>query len=275
MGLQHLRGRGERNFSRLFAADAVNSDRANEFAERCFGQAFGTITLLESPPFRHGPDQAAIRRVHAPQDTVANFVVERVAVRHDEIAAARRHRGHFECRVGGFYAAHIGWRVAKNISPAVKPANIALQCGQGAYHSAADMAGTEHRNIEVTADDRFQQPLVTTMHHAPRIQAIARTSDNFDPDLRIGRKAYTLLRRLGLGDVRVDYVTVDPVRAPREAFARVWIAWRDGYAEAIARETRFGLEEVHAHFDTMIEAIQREDGYGVWHLPVITGTVPG
>jgi SAM-dependent methyltransferase len=94
-------------------------------------------------------------------------------------------------------------------------------------------------------------------------------------DLRSGRKLFTALSRQGLADVRVDYVTVDTVRCPREAFARIWVAWRDGYADAIAENTRFSLEEVRAHFDTMIEAIRREDGYGVWHLPVVSARVPG
>jgi SAM-dependent methyltransferase len=94
-------------------------------------------------------------------------------------------------------------------------------------------------------------------------------------DLRSGRKLFTILKQQGLSDVRVDYVTVDTVRCPRDAFARIWIAWRDGYATAISENTRFSLEDVHAHFDTMIDAIQREDGYAVWHLPVITARVPG
>jgi hypothetical protein len=93
-------------------------------------------------------------------------------------------------------------------------------------------------------------------------------------DLRSGRKMFTVLCRQGLSDVRVDYVTVDTVRVPRETFARVWVAWRDGYARAIARESRFSLEEVLAHFDSMIAAIRAEDGYGVWQVPVITGLVP-
>ena len=94
-------------------------------------------------------------------------------------------------------------------------------------------------------------------------------------DLRIGRKMFTVLRRQGLADVRVDYVTIDTVRVPREAFATVWVAWRDGYAQAIARASRFSLEEVLAHFDSMIAAIRDEDGYGVWQVPVLSAVVPG
>jgi len=94
-------------------------------------------------------------------------------------------------------------------------------------------------------------------------------------DLRIGRKAYTLLRRLGLERARVDYVTVDPLRAPREAFARTWTAWRDGYAEAIARATGLDLARVRAHFDAMTAVIQDGDGYAVWQIPIVSGRRPG
>ena len=90
-------------------------------------------------------------------------------------------------------------------------------------------------------------------------------------DLRIGRKAYRILRELGLEDVRVDYVTVDPLRAPREAFARIWVAWRDGYAEAIARETELELDAVRAHFDGMLAELRDGDGYAVWQVPVVSG----
>ena len=46
-------------------------------------------------------------------------------------------------------------------------------------------------------------------------------------DLRIGRKAYGILRRLGLVDIAIEYVTVDPLRVPRATFAAIWTAWRD------------------------------------------------
>ena len=40
-----------------------------------------------------------------------------------------------------------------------------------------------------------------------------------------------MLNALGLVDLRVDYVTVDTLRVPRETFATILEAWRDG-AEA-------------------------------------------
>lgn len=106
-------------------------------------------------------------------------------------------------------------------------------------------------------------------HRGP-IQYAAATGS----DLRSGRKIFGDLRRLGLTGVRVDYITVDTVRVPREIFARIWRAWRDGYAESIAAHTTLSLGEVLASFEQMIEAIEDPDGYAVWHLPVVSGQIP-
>jgi ubiquinone/menaquinone biosynthesis C-methylase UbiE len=93
-------------------------------------------------------------------------------------------------------------------------------------------------------------------------------------DLRIGRRAYGILRRLGLVDLTVSYVVVDTLRVPRETFAAIWRAWRDGFADAIATHTSITRERFLAYFDDMIATIQDPDGYGVWHVPVVAGRVP-
>jgi SAM-dependent methyltransferase len=93
-------------------------------------------------------------------------------------------------------------------------------------------------------------------------------------DLRIGRKAYGLLRRLGLVDIAVDYVVVDPLRVPRETFAAIWVAWRDGYADAVSANTDVSREQFVAHFDDMIATLEDDSGYGVWHVPVVAARVP-
>ena len=93
-------------------------------------------------------------------------------------------------------------------------------------------------------------------------------------DLRIGRAAYRMLRRLGLADITVDYVVVDPLRVPREIFAAIWAAWRDGFADAVAANTPITREMFLAQFDDMIATIHDPDGYGVWHVPVVAARVP-
>jgi SAM-dependent methyltransferase len=98
--------------------------------------------------------------------------------------------------------------------------------------------------------------------------------DATGPDLRIGRRAYGILRRLGLTDITIDYVVVDPLRVPRATFASIWRAWRDGYADTMSKNTSISRDEFLDHFDDMIETIEDPGSYGVWHVPVVTGRVP-
>jgi SAM-dependent methyltransferase len=93
-------------------------------------------------------------------------------------------------------------------------------------------------------------------------------------DMRIGRHAYRILRRLGLSDIKVDYVVVDPLRVPRATIAAIWRAWRDGYADAVSTHTSISRETFIAHFEDMLATIEDPDGYGVWHVPVVAGRVP-
>ena len=92
-------------------------------------------------------------------------------------------------------------------------------------------------------------------------------------NMRIGRATYGILRRLGLTNISVDYVVVDPLRVPRATFAAIWKAWRDGYADAVSTHTPVSREMFLAHFEEMIATIEDPDGYGVWHVPVIAGKV--
>jgi hypothetical protein len=93
-------------------------------------------------------------------------------------------------------------------------------------------------------------------------------------DLHVGRKAFRILRSLGLDDVRVDYAVVDTARVPRETFARIWESWRDGYADAVSGHTSITREAFLAHFEDMLATIRDEDGYGVWFVPILGGRVP-
>ena len=98
--------------------------------------------------------------------------------------------------------------------------------------------------------------------------------DAIGTDLRIGRKAYGILRRLGLADITVDYVVVDPLRVPRATFAAIWEAWRDGFADAVSANTSITRAAFVDHFEDMIATIRDPSGYGVWHVPVVAGRVP-
>ncbi len=105
-------------------------------------------------------------------------------------------------------------------------------------------------------------------------QGPRRFGEKTGTDLRVGRRAFRMLRALGLTRITVDYVVVDPIRVPRATFAGIWRAWRDGYADAISEHTSITREQFLAHFDEMIATIDDPDGYGVWHVPVVAGRVP-
>jgi ubiquinone/menaquinone biosynthesis C-methylase UbiE len=93
-------------------------------------------------------------------------------------------------------------------------------------------------------------------------------------DLFIGRRAASLVREAGLRDVRVDYVVVDTQRVPRETFAAIWQAWRDGYSEVIAEHTSLTAADARAHFDDQIATLRDPNSYAVWFVPVVSAQLP-
>ena len=106
-------------------------------------------------------------------------------------------------------------------------------------------------------------------HEAP-----ARFGEATETDLFIGRNVFGILAGLGLADITIDYVVVDTIRVPRETFAAILEAWRDGYVEPVAEFTRFTREEAKAYFDQMIANIRDPRGYAVWMVPVLSARVP-
>jgi SAM-dependent methyltransferase len=105
-------------------------------------------------------------------------------------------------------------------------------------------------------------------------QVPLRFGEAMGTDMRIGRHAFGLLRQLGLADITVDYVVVDPLRVPRETFARIWAAWRDGYATAIGEHTHMTRDEAVEHFDDQIASIRDPDAYAAWIVPIVAAVVP-
>jgi len=93
-------------------------------------------------------------------------------------------------------------------------------------------------------------------------------------DLHVGRKMFTYLTDLGLEDVAVDYVVVDTLRAPRETFANIWEAWRDGYTDSIVEHTGVPREEVERRWREMIACVRDPRGYALWQIPVWTAAKP-
>ena len=89
-------------------------------------------------------------------------------------------------------------------------------------------------------------------------------------DLFIGRNIYHHLRALPVDDIQIDYVHVDTQRVPRDTFARIFEAWRDGYTETLAQHLGWSLEKVRDHFDATIECIRDPDRFALWVVPVVT-----
>jgi hypothetical protein len=87
-------------------------------------------------------------------------------------------------------------------------------------------------------------------------------------DGRVGRHTPALLADAGFEDIAVDYVVVDTLRVPRDTFAGIIAAWRDGYVDAIAAGVRRDPAAVRADFDRMVAAILAPPAYAVWQVPV-------
>jgi len=92
-------------------------------------------------------------------------------------------------------------------------------------------------------------------------------------DLFIGRNTFGILAGMRLEQITVDYIVVDTVRVPRDTFACIIEAWRDGYAEPIGELTPITCEAAVAYFDQMIANIRDPQGYAVWMVPVVSAQV--
>ena len=92
-------------------------------------------------------------------------------------------------------------------------------------------------------------------------------------DLFIGRNILGILAGLRLDRIAIDYVVVDTVRVPRETFASILEAWRDGYAEPIGELTAVSRESAVAYFDQMIANVRDPRGYAAWMVPVASARV--
>lgn len=93
-------------------------------------------------------------------------------------------------------------------------------------------------------------------------------------DLFIGRDIYGILAARKLKQIRIDYVIVDTLRVPRETFAAIIEAWRDGYAEPVGEYTPISRERAAEYFNQMIANIRDPLGYALWMVPVASARVP-
>jgi hypothetical protein len=92
-------------------------------------------------------------------------------------------------------------------------------------------------------------------------------------DLFIGRNTFGILAAMSLEQITADYIVVDTVRVPRDTFAAIIEAWRDGYAEPISELAPIKRETAVAYFDQMIANIRNPHGYALWLVPVVSARV--
>ena len=104
--------------------------------------------------------------------------------------------------------------------------------------------------------------------------AAQRFAEKTGTDLFMGRDIFSILAGMGLQEIRMDYVVVDTLRVPRETFAAILTAWRDGYSESIGELTPISRESAEAYFNQMIANIRDPLGYAVWMVPVASARVP-
>lgn len=104
---------------------------------------------------------------------------------------------------------------------------------------------------------------------APASFGVATGADPF-----IGRHIFRILAGMKLEEIKMDYVIVDTLRVPRETFASILQAWRDGYAGVIGELTPISAKSAIEYFNQMIANIRDPLGYAVWMVPVASARVP-
>lgn len=171
----------------------------------------------------------------------------------------------FELR---FPESHFDLVVCRHMTQSVpEPEKVLAELGRickpgGWIHVLSEDYGMLHMPTRDVDPDRLWHEGVIAFTHSTHT------------DARIGRRTWTLMNRLGLSDLHVDYVIVDSLRVSRQTFGTIIQAWRDGYTEVIAQHTRLTAAEVRALFDHVIDTILDPGQYAVWHIPVISGRKP-
>src|SRR5690606_27241992 len=146
------------DFSRALAADACEADRAGDAADQAGRQSRLPHALLETAALGARADQAEIGEVAAAQDGFADVVVERVAMRHDEVVRAGRHRRGFAPRIGALDHHHVAGRgVGEHPAAAVDPPDLAIEAGHRGDDGRAGVPGAEERDGHARRTDGFEQ----------------------------------------------------------------------------------------------------------------------
>jgi hypothetical protein len=142
-------------------------------------------------------------------------------------------------------------------------AELVRVCKSGGWvHVLSEDYGMLHMPVRALDPDRLWQDGVFAYTRAT------------GTDARVGRHTFAYLRALGLTELRVDYVVVDTLRVPRETFAAILEAWRDGYTDVFGEKSRLSAEQARELFDQIIESVRDPNAYAVWHVPIVSGRKP-
>jgi SAM-dependent methyltransferase len=197
-----------------------------------------------------------------------------VDILEDSVAYARRRYASLAPRVRfeqgdafelAFAAAQFDLVVCRHMTQAVpEPQKVLSElhriCGPGGWvHVLSEDYGMIHSAAGKLDPDRLWHEGVIPFTHAT------------GTDAQVGRRTWALMNTLGFEDLHVDYIVVDTIRVPRAIFGAIIAAWRDGYTEALARQTKLGVEEVRALFDQVVDSIADPQQYVVWHIPIVSG----
>jgi SAM-dependent methyltransferase len=93
-------------------------------------------------------------------------------------------------------------------------------------------------------------------------------------DLYNGKKLYSILSGLRLGNIRLDYLDVDTVNSDRQVFAEMIKSWRHFSAQTIGRELGIAGEakaSLEAGYDAHLRTIQHPFGYTKWTVVAASG----
>ena len=117
--------------------------------------------------------------------------------------------------------------------------------------------------------------LVVCRHMSQAVPDFPRVLDEIGRVLKRGGWLHLLSEDYGMlrmprGARDPDRFWVDTLRVPRETFAGILRAWRDGYVEPLAQASGRDPADLRADFDAMIADIETPPRYAVWQVPVVS-----